>query len=111
MTRRPCGACRALVPADTGCEHWRPGRSVKAAASAAARLNQRIRRFTQADVDAIPVRRRVRTPEYREAENERRRAQRSAERERSPRTRPHRQLASDAERVAQFARIMGRTYR
>ena len=21
----PCGACRALVPADSGCEHWRPG--------------------------------------------------------------------------------------
>jgi hypothetical protein len=24
ITHRPCGACHALVPADTGCEHWRP---------------------------------------------------------------------------------------
>lgn len=22
---RPCGACHALVPADTGCKHWKPG--------------------------------------------------------------------------------------
>lgn len=22
---RPCGACRELVPADSGCGHWRPG--------------------------------------------------------------------------------------
>lgn len=22
---RPCGACQALVPADSGCEHWSPG--------------------------------------------------------------------------------------
>lgn len=22
---RPCGACAALVPADTGCTHWKPG--------------------------------------------------------------------------------------
>jgi len=24
-TVRPCGACKALVPADIGCEHWHPG--------------------------------------------------------------------------------------
>ncbi len=22
---RPCGACRALVPVDDGCSHWKPG--------------------------------------------------------------------------------------
>jgi len=27
ITYRPCGACRALVPDDTGCEHWTPGMS------------------------------------------------------------------------------------
>ena len=26
---RPCGACRALVPAQTGCAHWRPGESAR----------------------------------------------------------------------------------
>jgi hypothetical protein len=30
---RPCGACRSYVPADTGCEHWLPGLSGKAAES------------------------------------------------------------------------------
>ena len=25
MTHRPCGECRELVPADTGCSHWKPG--------------------------------------------------------------------------------------
>lgn len=25
LLNRPCGACRALVPADTGCVHWKPG--------------------------------------------------------------------------------------
>lgn len=24
MMHRPCGVCRALVPADSGCTHWRP---------------------------------------------------------------------------------------
>lgn len=38
MTRwRPCGACRELVPADTGCGHWAPGLTVKAASSKARR--------------------------------------------------------------------------
>ena len=25
MRHRPCGACRELVPAESGCAHWRPG--------------------------------------------------------------------------------------
>ena len=25
ISHRPCGKCAALVPADTGCRHWRPG--------------------------------------------------------------------------------------
>jgi hypothetical protein len=25
IRERPCGACRALVPVDSGCAHWRPG--------------------------------------------------------------------------------------
>lgn len=29
IARRPCGACRALVPADAGCAHWRPGESAR----------------------------------------------------------------------------------
>lgn len=24
IRHRPCGECRALVPADTGCAHWKP---------------------------------------------------------------------------------------
>jgi len=27
--RVPCGACRALVPADRGCRHWRPRNRVR----------------------------------------------------------------------------------
>lgn len=42
MTRwRPCGACRELVPDDAGCEHWKPGASVKAEDSRARRNRQR----------------------------------------------------------------------
>lgn len=29
ITMRPCGACRSLVPASTGCAHWRPGESAR----------------------------------------------------------------------------------
>jgi hypothetical protein len=25
VKHRPCGACGELVPADTGCVHWKPG--------------------------------------------------------------------------------------
>lgn len=25
---RPCGACHELVPSDTGCGHWKPGKAV-----------------------------------------------------------------------------------
>jgi len=41
---RPCGACGQLVPADTGCDHWLPGLSGKAAEARAARraLNEKI---------------------------------------------------------------------
>lgn len=31
MRHRPCGACRELVPAETGCQHWRPGETTRAA--------------------------------------------------------------------------------
>ena len=31
ITDRPCGACGELVPADEGCEHWRPGQTAKGA--------------------------------------------------------------------------------
>jgi len=33
---RPCGACQELVPADTGCKHWKP-RPVRAPVRKAAR--------------------------------------------------------------------------
>lgn len=108
MTHRPCGACGELVPADTGCKHWQPGRSAKAADSATRRLAQRDER--EAARLSLQPRRRVRTQEYRDKENERRRNQYAAERASAP-PRPRRQSASDAERVAEFARIMGRTYR
>lgn len=26
---RPCGACAELVPADSGCKHWKPGAPVR----------------------------------------------------------------------------------
>lgn len=32
MERRPCGACRELVPVRTGCKHWRPGNGREALA-------------------------------------------------------------------------------
>ena len=38
---RPCGACDELVPADDGCEHWRPGLSAKAADSFERRRRDR----------------------------------------------------------------------
>lgn len=108
MTHRPCGACGALVPADTGCYHWQPGRSAKAADSATRRRVRREER--EAAEPNVQPRRRVRTQEYRDKENERRRNRYAAEKASAP-PRVHRQLASDAERVAEFARIMGRTYR
>jgi hypothetical protein len=114
VTYRPCGACGTLVPADTGCEHWRPGRSAKAADSAERRRVQRVdreaaRRNAQV-ADRLQPRRRERSQEYRETENEKSRNRRAAERASAP-PRPRRQTVSDAERVAEFARIMGRTYR
>lgn len=24
LKNRPCGACSALVPTDSGCDHWKP---------------------------------------------------------------------------------------
>jgi hypothetical protein len=42
----PCGECRALVPRDTGCPHWRPEKArVKAAKARAVRdrINQKKR--------------------------------------------------------------------
>ena len=95
-----------MVPADTGCEHWRPGRSAKAADSATRRLTRRNAQIVREMAD----RTRVRSQEYRDDRNEKRRNRRAAERESAP-PRPRRQLASDAERVAEFTRIMGRTYR
>lgn len=66
---RPCGACRALVPADTGCEHWRPGISassaVRAARAARATAKTGRQRRTeraharQAEVEAAKERRRA----------------------------------------------------
>lgn len=41
MGWRPCGACCALVPADSGCKHWKPGSSIKAEDSRARRNRQR----------------------------------------------------------------------
>lgn len=31
IAHRPCGECRELVPADTGCPHWKPGQVRKRA--------------------------------------------------------------------------------
>jgi hypothetical protein len=31
LAMRPCGACEMLVPAATGCEHWRPRADARAA--------------------------------------------------------------------------------
>lgn len=86
MTHRPCGACRKLVPADTGCDHWRPGRSAKAADSAARRRAKREAKNLPPPVD---------------------RAKRTAA------NRRYQQDARDRAKaeVAEFARIMGRGYR
>lgn len=39
IEHRPCGICRALVPAATGCEHWKPSvsRAMRARAEPADR--------------------------------------------------------------------------
>lgn len=44
---RPCGACAELVPADEGCEHWRPGLGAKAARERERRrvTNERLTQF------------------------------------------------------------------
>ena len=44
---RPCGACAELVPADEGCEHWRPGLGAKAARERERRrvTNERLAAF------------------------------------------------------------------
>jgi len=88
---RPCGACRTLIPADTGCHHWRPGRSVKAADSAARRA---VKRETKGQPPAPAL------------EPVNRAGRKSANR------RYQQQAREEAKaRVAEFARIMGRTYR
>lgn len=43
MKHRPCGACTALVPADTGCEHWTPGMSVKTLVAKQRRAQEKAR--------------------------------------------------------------------
>lgn len=73
-----------LISADLGCHHWRPGRSAKAADSAARRLARR-------KTPPPPVDQEKRTASNREYQR--------AARERAK------------TEVAEFARIMGRTYR
>jgi hypothetical protein len=41
ILHRPCGACAELVPADTGCAHWKPGSGVKASATRMRRATAR----------------------------------------------------------------------
>jgi hypothetical protein len=63
LTRRPCGVCVALVPASTGCAHWRGagskiihGRSTAAIDAKKKRdreRRQRIRDETKARVEAF----------------------------------------------------------
>lgn len=38
---RPCGACAAMVPADTGCKHWKPGTAATARSARRGRAKQR----------------------------------------------------------------------
>lgn len=85
---RPCGACGELVPAVTGCKHWRPAIS---AAMATVSRSPRVRK----DKDR---------------QNELLRGRRAAKKAAAP-ARPRRQSASDAEKVAEFARAMGKDYR
>lgn len=33
LPARPCGACKALVPTETGCKHWKPERNARTATS------------------------------------------------------------------------------
>lgn len=42
-THRPCGACAALVPADSGCAHWKPGATSTAARERKRRYEQKLR--------------------------------------------------------------------
>jgi hypothetical protein len=47
IDNRPCGACRALVSAEKGCQHWHPNQTVKAA------RNREHRQRQQAEVDRM----------------------------------------------------------
>jgi hypothetical protein len=38
---RPCGACGELVPADTGCKHWKPGTAATVRSARRGRAQQR----------------------------------------------------------------------
>jgi hypothetical protein len=96
MRMRPCGACRALVSAASGCEHWVPGRSAKAADSAARRHAERMAR----PVVATPVKApRERSREEKDHRNELARARYAAK------------VAADREKVAEFARVMNGEHR
>jgi hypothetical protein len=38
---RPCGTCAVLVPADTGCKHWKPGTAATVRTARRSRAKQR----------------------------------------------------------------------
>lgn len=42
ISHRPCGVCRALVPADTGCKHYRPAKAGEDAAAVKRRERNRL---------------------------------------------------------------------
>jgi len=56
---KPCGECRALVPA-TGCPHWQPrslkiGEGVSPAARAAKRERDRVRQKARRERDRLAL--------------------------------------------------------
>ena len=93
---RPCGACRKLIPADHGCEHWTPGRSAKVADSAARRAALRAARPPAPEPVRTGTPRQERSRAAMDRRNELARARYAAKK------------AGGREVVAEFARIMGR---
>jgi hypothetical protein len=45
----PCGECRELVPTETGCSHWRPGRLASNMTAATRSARNAAKRTTSRD--------------------------------------------------------------
>jgi uncharacterized protein YkwD len=61
---RPCAVCRAYVPYDTGCEHWKPWKAAPGS-SGAARRAERNREYKRRDREAAKAAKLAAVAEFR----------------------------------------------